>query len=265
MRFVLALLVLALPLVHRAAAAPPAGIRHEIVEYRDGDTVLEGLLVYDAGQRGPRPGILVFHAWGGPSDKERKRAEQLAGLGYAAFVADVYGKGVRPQTMSERAAEAGKYRSGTDRSLARSRARAALGALSAQDVVAPSRIAAIGYCFGGMIALELARDGADIAGVVSFHGTLSTPNPADAQRIRAKVLVLHGADDPHVPDTEVLAFQKEMREAGVDWQFIAYGGAVHAFTDPGAGDDPTRGSAYHRRSDLRSWQAMRQFFGELFR
>jgi dienelactone hydrolase len=125
-------------------------------------------------------------------------------------------------------------------------------------------VAAIGYCFGGTTVLELARSGAEVAGVVSFHGGLATPQVADAKAIRCRVLALHGADDPFVPPAEVAGFEEEMRQAGVDWQLVAYGGAVHSFTDWNAGGDKARGAAYHERSDRRSWEAMRSFLAELF-
>ncbi|HEY6007814.1 MAG TPA: dienelactone hydrolase family protein, partial [Geobacteraceae bacterium] len=128
----------------------------------------------------------------------------------------------------------------------------------------PARLAAIGFCFGGTTVLELARSGVDLAGVVSFHGGLDTPNPADATRIKGKVLALHGADDPFVPHADVAAFEKEMRSAGVDWQLNIYGGAVHSFTNPASGNDPSKGAAYKEKAERRSWHAMRQFFRELF-
>jgi dienelactone hydrolase len=152
-----------------------------------------------------------------------------------------------------------------DRPLMRARARAGLEVLRKHELVDPKRIAAIGYCFGGMTVLELARSGADVAGVVSFHGGLSTPNPAEAKNIKAKVLVLHGGDDPNVPPEQVLAFQDEMRKAKVDWQMVIYGGAVHSFTNPASGNDPSRGAAYNEKADQRSWEAMRVFFAEIFR
>jgi dienelactone hydrolase len=136
--------------------------------------------------------------------------------------------------------------------------------LAKHELTDPKRIAAIGYCFGGTAVLELARSGADLAAVVSFHGGLSSPAPADARKIKAKVLALHGADDPNVPPQEVAAFREEMRQGGVDWQLIAYGGAVHAFTDWNAGNDNSTGAAYNERADRRSWEAMRQFLAEVF-
>lgn len=244
------------------AGAASAEIRLETVEYQQGDTVLEGVLAYDPTMSSTRPGIVVVHDWMGVSDYVKDRARQLAELGYVVLAADIYGKGVRPETREAAAAEAGKYRA--DRALLRARVRAAVDVLKKRLEVDPTRIAAIGYCFGGGTVLELARDGADIAGVVSFHGNLDTPNPADAKNIKAKVLVLHGADDPHVPPAQVTAFQEEMRTAGVDWQLVMYGGAVHSFSNPGAGSDYSQGNAYNEKADKRSWIAMKDFFKELF-
>jgi dienelactone hydrolase len=206
---------------------------------------------------------LVVHDWGGPGDYSRRRTEQLADAGYVAFAIDMYGQGVRPTTMDEKAKQAGIYRS--DRALMRARARAGLDALLANPRVDPKQVAAIGYCFGGGTALELARSGAPLAGVVSFHGNLDTPNSGDAKAIKAKILVCHGADDPYVPAEQVSAFQKEMKDAGVDYQFIAYSGAVHAFTQKEAGNDNSKGVAYNEAADRRSWQAMRDFFAEVLR
>ena len=234
-----------------------------LVEYKQAGTVLEGLSVYDDAIQGKRPAVLVVHQWKGLGDYEKKRAEMLARLGYNVFAADIYGKGVRPQTPSDAGAQAGKYKN--DRALLRARVRAGLDVLAQHELTDPRRMAAIGYCFGGTTVLELARSGADIAGVVSLHGGLSSPSPADARNIKAKVLALHGADDPNVPPKEVAAFEEEMRQGGVDWQLVAYGGAVHAFTDWDAGSDNSKGAAYNERADRRSWEAMKQFFAELFK
>src|SRR5215831_19210213 len=214
------------------------------LEYKQGDTVLEGLSVYDSALQGKRSGVLVVHQWKGLSDYEKKRAEMLARLGYNVFAADIYGKGIRPQTVQAAAQEAGKYKG--DRRLLRERVRAGLDVLVKHELTDPKRVAAIGYCFGGTTVLELARSGAEIAGVVSFHGGLSNPTPEDAKNIKAKVLVLHGADDPNVPPQEVAGFEDEMRQGGVDWQLVAYGGAVHSFTDWNAGDDNSKGAAYNK-------------------
>jgi dienelactone hydrolase len=240
-----------------------AEIVFKTIEYRAGDTVLEGLSVYDDAVTGKRPGVLVAHQWKGLGDYEKRRAEMLARLGYNVFALDIYGKGVRASNREAAAAQAGKFKS--DRALLRERARAGLGFLVQDERTDPKRVAAIGYCFGGTTMLELARSGAELQGVVCFHGGLATPNPGDAKNIHGKVLALHGADDPAVPRSEVEGFEDEMRSAGVDWQLIAYGGAVHAFTDWGAGTDNSKGAAYNEKADRRSWEAMKQFFAELFR
>jgi len=244
------------------AGAAEAKIVTRTVEYRQGDTLLEGYLAYDDAIVGKRPGVLVVHEWTGIGEYVRKRALQLARLGYVAFCADIYGKGVRPGTPEEAGRVAGKYRS--DRQLLRARAIAGLDRLRMDPRVDPARIAAIGYCFGGTTVLELARSGAQLNGVVSFHGGLDTPNPADGKNIRARVLVLHGADDPHVPPQQVADFQEEMRKGGVDWQMVFYGGAVHSFSNPESGSDPSKGVAYNDKADRRSWEAMKTFFDEIF-
>jgi len=233
------------------------------VEYRQGSTVLEGYLAYDDSVQGKRPGVLVVHEWTGIGPYVKKRVEQLAALGYLAFAADIYGKGVRPATPELAAKEAGKYR-GKDRSLMRARAQAGLEQLAGLAEVDPRRIAVIGYCFGGTAALELARSGAQLAGTVSFHGGLDTPIPADALKIQGKVLVLHGADDPNVPPEQVASFQQEMRMAKVNWEMVYYGGAVHSFSNPDSGNDPTKGVAYNAQADRRSWEEMKLFFAEIF-
>lgn len=255
----------AIPLVAAgmlAAGSAAAAVQTATVEYRQGDTVLEGFLAYDDAVEGRRPGVLIVHQWMGLTDYERSRAEQLAALGYVAFAADVYGRGVRPADTGEAGKLSSTYKQ--DRALLRARVAAGLQALRANELVDPERVAAIGYCFGGTAVLELARSGADVAGVVSFHGGLDSPNPADGRNIKAKVLVLHGADDPFESAEDIAAFQQELRAAGVDWQMVYYSGAVHAFTQPQAGDDPSRGAAYDQRADRRSWQAMRTFFAEIF-
>lgn len=234
----------------------------KVLEYKEGDTALEGYLGFDDAVSGKRPGVLVIHDWWGVGPYVKQRVEQLAALGYVALAADIYGKGVRPATMDEAAELANRYKA--NRSLLRSRADAGLKALKANSSVNTKRMAAIGYCFGGTAALELARSGADVVGIVSFHGGLQTPTPDDAKHLRGKVLVLHGADDPFVPPPEVLAFQEEMRKAHVDWQMIVYGGAVHSFTNPNAGHDPSVGAAYNEKADKRSWQAMKTFLQEVF-
>ncbi len=240
-----------------------ATIQTKTVDYRQGDTVLEGFVAYDDAIQGKRPGVLVVHQWMGLTDYEKHRAEMLARLGYVAFCADIYGKGVRPKNTAEAGALAGKYKS--DRQLLRARVNAGLDALRQQPRVDSKQIAAIGYCFGGTTVLELARSGADVAGVVSFHGGLDAPDPNDGKNIKCKVLVCHGADDPFSSPQDIAALENEMRKGGVDWQLIMYGGAVHAFTQPGAGNDNSKGAAYNEKADKRSWAAMKQFFAEIFK
>lgn len=243
--------------------AARGALHGEAIVYHQEGTTLEGYLAYDDAMTNRRPGVLVIHQWKGLGAYEKHRADMLAKLGYVAFAADIYGQGVRPADAQAAAAEAGKYKA--DRALLRARANAGLAALKRQPLVDPQRMAAIGYCFGGTVVLELARSGATLAGVVSFHGGLDSPHPHDARSIVCKVLVLHGADDPSVSSAELSAFEREMRNAGVDWQLIKYGGAVHSFTDPDAGNKPATGAAYNPLADQRSWEHMRVFFNEIFK
>jgi dienelactone hydrolase len=252
-----------LTLVLGVATVVRGEVQTTVVEYTHGGTILEGFLAWDDSFDGVRPGVLVVHEWTGINDYTRMRCRQLAEMGYVAFAPDMYGKGIRPQTPEEAAAQAGIYRS--DRALMRQRVAAGLDVLLNNSLCDRDRVAAIGYCFGGGTVLELARSGAPIAGVVSFHGNLDTPDPSLAKNIRCKVLVCHGAADPHVPFDQVEAFFKEMNGAKVDFQFIAYGGAVHSFTNPNSGDDPSRGVAYDATADRRSWSHMKLFFDELFK
>lgn len=224
--------------------------------------MLEGVLSYDDATSAERPGVLVVHDWMGVSEHTRGIAEDLARMGYVAFAVDIYGKGVRPADMQGAAAEAGKFKA--DRALLRRRANLGLEQLKAQPGVDGRRVAAIGFCFGGTTVLELARSGAAFAGAVSFHGGLDSPKPEDGANIKAKLLILHGAEDPFVKPADLAAFQDELRRAGVDWQMISYGGAVHSFTQVRAGTDKSKGAAYHEPSARRSWQAMKDFFAEIF-
>lgn len=244
------------------ALPSPAAIQTRTVEYQQGDTTLEGVLVYDDAVKSKRPGVLIVHQWMGVTDYEKKRAEMLAKLGYVAFCADIYGKGVRLTTVPEAGAQAGKYKG--DRALLRARVNAGLDAFKKSELVDANHIAALGYCFGGTTVIELARSGAEVAGVVSFHGGLDSPTPADGKSIKCKVLACHGADDPFVPAKDLTAFEDEMKQAGVDWQLIQYGGAVHSFTDWKA-DGSMKGAQYNERADKRSWEDMKQFFAEILR
>ena len=230
-------------------------------EYLHASTTCEGYWAYDEGKSGKRPGILVAHEWNGLGDYVKKRCAMLAEMGYVVFAADIFGKGIRAKSFPECETISAPYYQ--DRNLTRGRANAALKCLQEHPLVDKSKIASIGYCFGGIVGLELARSGADILGTVAFHGQLNTPNPADAKNIKGKVLILHGAIDPVVPPAEIAAFEKEMEDAKVDWQLVAYGGAVHTFTNWNL---PTTGmpAAYNEKADKRSWIAMQDFFKEIF-
>ena len=249
-------------IVAALAATAHAKVHTQLVEYKQGAAVLEGYLAYDDAVTGKRPGVLVVHAWMGLDDNARHRAEMLAQLGYVAFAADIYGKGIRPTNRDEAGKLAGKYKS--DRALLRARVNAGLEQLAKDPHVDAAKTAAIGYCFGGTTVLELARSGAQVAGIVTFHGGLDSPAPGDAKNIKGKVLVLHGAADPFEKPADFAAFQKELADAKVDWQLVEYGGAVHCFTDHTAGSDASSGCAYDASADARSWAAMRAFFDEIF-
>jgi dienelactone hydrolase len=240
-----------------------AAIQTKVIEYKDGNQVLEGYLAYDDAIKGKRPGVLVVHEWNGLQDYAKKRTEDLAKLGYVGFAADIYGKGIRPKNPQESAVQAKIYRS--DRKFMRSRAIAGLEVLQKYPLTDSKRIAAIGYCFGGGTVLELARSGASVAGVVSFHGNLDTPNPSDAKNIKGRVLVLHGANDPIVPPEQVKGFETEMLQAKANWQLISYPGAVHGFTNPESGNDASKGVAYNESADKSSWQVMKGFFRKIFK
>jgi len=241
--------------------AAQAEIRETSVEYRSGNVVCEGLLVVDSAKKGTLPSVLIVHQWTGLSDNEKMRARMLAEAGYNVFAADIYGKGVRPQPPAA-GVEATKYK--TDRSLFRERLNAALDTMRHTEHADPERMAAIGYCFGGTGVIELARSGAAVKGVVSFHGGLDSPTPADGKHIKGKVLALHGADDPMVKAPDIQAFEDEMKSAKVDYKLVSYPGAVHAFTQKAAGNDNSKGAAYNEAADKASWAELMQFLNGLF-
>jgi dienelactone hydrolase len=232
------------------------------VEYKEGDTVLKGYLAHDDAKAGKRPGVLVVHEWWGLNDYVRSRVNKLAQLGYVAFALDMYGKDVWT-TDPNKAKELMSHLMGTP--LLRERANAGLEILRKNQLVDPKRIAAIGYCFGGTTVLELAYSGANVAGVASFHGGLTAPQIEDEGRIKAKVLVLHGADDGFISAEKITAFQEGMRKAGADWQMVYFGGTVHSFTNPGADKVGIKGIAYNKKADERSWSYMQVFFKEIFK
>ena len=245
-----------------SACAVLAGpVKTEPLDYAAGGITMRGYLAYPADLTQRRPGVLVFPEWMGLNAYAKHRAEQLAALGYVALAADPYGDGKTARDAKEATSLSGALKEG-DRILLRQRADAALTALRDWRLTETNKLAAIGYCFGGTMALELARAGADLRAVVSFHGGLDTPHPRDARNIRASILVCHGADDPFNPKPVVDAFQDEMRQAGVDWQMIFYGGAVHSFTNPDSGNDKSKGVMYDPKADHRSWDLMRSFLAE---
>ncbi len=249
-------------LVLLPAAAARAGIATEVIEYKDGETVLQGYLAYDDAQEGKRPGVLVVHEWWGHDAYARGRAEQLAALGYVAFALDMYGKGIVTGDPKEAGSLAGPFRGDPD--LTRRRAKAGLAVLRAHARTDPDRVAAIGYCFGGTVALELARSGETLAAVVSFHGSLRTKRPADAATLKARVLVCNGADDGFVPAEELAAFTEEMRKAKADYQIVHYAGAVHSFTNPASDKHGIPGVGYNAAADRRSWAHMKLHLAEAF-
>lgn len=261
-RVMMKLLVKALLLSLGLSNSGVAGVTEKTLEYSAGEVVCEGFHAFDDSVSGKRPAVLIVHQWTGLGDYEKMRARMLAELGYNVFALDIYGKGVRPPGPPASAEEAGKYK--TDRALYRERLTAGLSVLLADERTDADKVAVIGYCFGGMGALELGRSGAKVAGVVSFHGGVDSPTPEDAKNILGEVLVLHGDADPFVPSEHVEAFEKEMQQANVSYHLVRYPGVVHAFSQKMAGDDPSKGAAYDAKADAASWQEMRQFFNRLF-
>lgn len=231
------------------------------IDYQDGDTQLEGYLAYNE-TGAPLPAVLVAHDWSGRREFACKAAERVAAMGYAGFALDMYGKGIigRDGDTEGNAALMNPYAS--DRVLLRQRINAALNAVRELPQVDAARIAAMGYCFGGMCVLELARSGADVTGVISIHGIFAPGNAAN-EKIIANVLCLHGHDDPMVPPEQVLAFEKEMTDAGVDWQIHIYGDTMHAFTNPVA-NNPDFGTVYKEKAAKRAYQSVANFLDELF-
>ena len=231
------------------------------IEYVVDGQTFEGVLAWNSSQSGRRPAVAVAHAWAGRSPFEVDKAKRLAELGYVGFAMDVYGKGVLGKSKEENAALMTPLVQ--DRSLLQKRLLAAIHALAMQPEVDAGRSAAIGFCFGGLSVLDLARIGAPVKGVVSFHGLFTPPGNTAGNKIHAKVLALHGWDDPMVPPKAVIEFAQEMTAAGADWQLHAYGHTMHAFTNPQA-NDPSFGTVYNAQADARSWQAMANFLQELF-
>jgi dienelactone hydrolase len=236
-------------------------IETRILEYDVDDIVCEALLAWDSDADSVRPGVLVSHAWGGRGDFEDGKARKLAELGYVGFAIDVYGKGKRGQSPDENAALMQPLLD--DRPALQRRMLAAVQTLRQQPQVDNDKIGAIGFCFGGLCVLDLARSGADIAGVVSFHGLFNTPGNTAGNTIRAKVLALHGWDDPMATPEQAVALAEELTSMGADWQLHGYGNTMHAFTNPQA-NAPGSGTVYSPVADARSWNAMTNFLSEIF-
>ena len=236
-------------------------VKSEVIDYKHGDVALQGYLAWNPAIAGKRPGVMIIHEWKGHGEYVRRRADQLARLGYAAFAADMYGKGVYAKDHDEAGKLAGAFFK--DRKLTRERAAAGLEVLKNHATCDPTRVAAMGYCFGGMTVLEMARAGLDVRGVASFHGILATPEPA--KEIKARVIVFNGKDDKFISAKDILAFEEEMKGAKANFEFIAYEGAVHSFTVKEAGDDPSKGMAYNEKADKSSWTKLESFLKEVFK
>lgn len=231
------------------------------VNYIDGATVLEGFFAYDDALSGRRPAVLICHAWGGRDGFVENKARQMGELGYLGFAVDMYGQGKLGSGPEENAQLMQPFME--DRAMLQTRVTAALKTVALMPWVDDGRIAVIGFCFGGLCALDLARTGADIKASISFHGLLLPPDNLQREKIKAKVLVLHGHDDPMVPVEQVHALQQELTEAGADWQLHSYGNTMHAFTNPSA-NDVDFGTVYNEMADKRSWISMKQFLTEVF-
>ena len=254
--------VIAILLVLGLLTGANAALQTEEIKYKQDGTELHGYLVYDAAIEGKRPGVLVVHEWWGHNQHARNKAEELARAGYIALAVDMYGEGKNTEHPEKAGEWSGMIASNLD--LGEARFKAGYKLLTGHDLTAKDQIAAIGYCFGGAIVLNMAQRGLDLDGVVSFHGSLPQQPVSEGTQVKARVLVCHGAADPLISAEQVQTFQKNMTDAGADWQFIAYSGAKHGFTNP---DSDKRGMpplAYSPSADRRSWQAMLTFFDEIF-
>ncbi|MCB2211254.1 dienelactone hydrolase family protein [bacterium] len=234
----------------------------ETVRYTVGEQTFEGYIAYDSNASTTMPGVVIFHQWMGLTDYEQRRAREVAELGYFVLAADLYGEGVRPANRDEAAQQAGQFYQNP--ALFQRNTTGSLDFLRSFDRVDDARVGAMGYCFGGTASLMLAGTGADVRGIVSFHGGLSPVTAEMADAMSFEVLVQHGADDPHVPKTDVDAFKQIMDDADVSYVFVEYANAVHAFTQPMAGNDPSQGAAYNKTADLYSWDFMVDFWARVF-
>lgn len=264
-RLLIGLAIIGLELIFAGQVSANAKIHESPVEYSSQGVVLKGYLAYDEQLKGKRPGILVVHEWWGHNEYARKRARMLAGLGYTALAVDMYGDG----RQAGHPDEAGKFSSELMKNfdVAQARFIAALEFLKQQPTVATDHIAAIGYCFGGGVVLNMARQGSELKGVVSFHGSLAAIKPAQAGNVKAKILVLHGADDKLVSPEQIEAFKQEMKSVKADFQFISYPGAIHSFTNPDADTYAKKFNlplGYNADADRKSWEEMKKFFKTIF-
>ena len=236
-------------------------IQSKSIDYMDGDTELQGYLAWDDAIEGKRPGVMIGHAWAGRSEFENNKAEELAKLGYVGFAIDNFGKGILGTSTEENSALIQPFLE--DRGMLQGRMQTALDVLKGQDEVDASRVAAIGFCFGGLCVLDLARSAADVNGVVSFHGLFGSPGNTVDNKVKAKILALHGWDDPMATPDQVVSLAEELSGMGADWQLHGYGNTMHAFTNPNA-NDPDFGTVYSPDADRRSWKAMQNFLSEIF-
>ena len=238
-----------------------AQVKTELITYKDGEVELEGYLAYDKILKSVRGGVLLVHNSNGRNEFIQERAEELAKIGYVVFALDMFGKGIVPKDKEEEKELTTQFL-GEDRQLLRERARMGLEILSQQNKVDENRMAAVGYGFGGMTVLELARSGVTITAAINFFGGLATPTPEDANNIKGTVLILLGSEDPVIPEEEIEAFRTEMQNANVDWQLNLYGGAYHGFTSYELGFDNSSGEAYNYNADKRSWEAVKSLLHE---
>ena len=236
-------------------------MKTETITYSDGTVSMSGFLAYDETLTGKRPGVLVVHEAFGLGEHAMERARMLAKLGYVALAADMFGDRMQAD-LTKGIALITELKS--QPKVLRARAGAAMTVLAGLPQVDATRLGGVGFCFGGTVVLEMARGGADLKGVVSFHGSLETPMPAAEGDVKASILVCTGADDPMIPATQVVAFEDEMRGAAADWQVVQYSKTVHSFTNPEADGSMTPAIQYNKLSDQRSWTAMSSFFTEVF-
>lgn len=261
MRFATLIAIALLSLALFPAAPARAGVKTRTLEYKDGDATLKGYVAWDDSIKQVRPGVLVVPEWWGVNEYVKNRARQLAELGYVAIVADIYGDGFTTSDANVAGEKAGEAK---NNNLLRTRGKLALEQLKKNENVDPTNVAAIGYCFGGGTVLEMARDGQDLKGVVSFHGALDTKQPARQGAVKPRVLVLHGDADPLVPPAQVEALEQEMKSAGASATVIRYPGAKHSFTNPDADKVGMEAVGYQQAADEKSWADMKAFFAEIF-